>query len=643
MSAAKKTNKKVSKKKTATKAVQKAAGKSVSKNKKKATQKVSGKSVARVSKAKITEQKKALYGVKPASTPPMLVPFPEVHNFVIENIRPSVDDGQFSLRREPMDMVEVTADIFRHGHEKMVAHVLYRKKGDAVWQQESMKDVGNDEWTGSFQVRSTGFYEYFVEARTVKPEDEGTRSALYEVRVDPGYARFSAWYEMFPRSQGTDPNGPASWDDCIARLDDIRGMGFDTLYLVPIHPIGVTNRKGANNALKTKPGEPGCPYAVGNEYGGHYAVDPDMGTMEDFERFMDAARGNGFHMALDIALNCSPDHPHVEEHPEWYFHEEDGSIKFAENPPKKYEDIYPYDFWNENWKALWTEIRDMLLYWVDKGFSIFRIDNPHTKPFALWEWIIREIKLHHPQVIFLAEAFTRPKLMYRLAKIGFDLSYTYFTWRNEKWEIEEYLKELTNPPASEFMRGIFFPSTPDIFPEPLWEAPPAAFAVRFFLASTASSVYGMYNGYELCENTKNPSKEELWYSEKYQYKTHDWNSPTNIKGLITRINQIRNTCPAMAEYDNLTIHHCDNDQIMVYSRRLEDRRSVVLCILNLDPYNVQSGMVYLNGEALSLGDDELFVARDLLDDQSYQWKGLHNYVELDPARVPGHIFALLRY
>jgi starch synthase (maltosyl-transferring) len=567
--------------------------------------------------------------------------FPKVENLVIENVRPNVDAGKYPIKREPMDTIRVEADIFRHGHEKFAAAICFRKKGSKKWSREPMEFVDNDLWAGEFQVKRIGFYEYAVEAWTLEPKDTPALSPVYEVRVDPLYARFSSWYEMFPRSQGENPYKSATWQDCTNRLDDIQAMGFDTIYLVPIHPIGETNRKGANNSLKAKPGEPGCPYAIGNKHGGHYAVDPDIGTMEEFDQFMEATRNYGFRMALDIALNCSPDHPHVEEHPEWYFHEPDGSIKFAENPPKKYEDIYPYDFWNENWQELWLEIRDMLLYWADKGFSIFRIDNPHTKPFAFWEWIIRDIKEKKPEVVFLAEAFTRPKLMHRLAKAGFDLSYTYFTWRNEKWELQEYLEELTNKPASEYMRGMFFPTTPDIFPEPLWGAGPESFKIRLFLSATLSSVWGMYNGYELVENEKNPTKEELYHSEKYQYKTHDWDSPVNIKTFISKVNHIRQDFPAMAEYDNLTFHKVENPNIMVYSKTLKGTDSTVLCVVNLDPKNKQSGILHLDWQALGFEHEPgEYAVLDLLSDESYLWRGSVNYVELDPEREVAHIFAI---
>ena len=391
-------------------------------------------------------------------------------NLVIENIRPQIEGGRFMIKREPGDTVTLTADIFRHSHEKYDAAIFYRHVSRKKWEKAPMHFVDNDQWEGSFTVNNIGYYEYKICAWTIEPKDVPTESPVMKLRVDPAYSRIGTWYEMWPKSQGTDPKKSATWKDCEKQLDYITDLGFDTVYLVPIHPIGVTNRKGANNALHAKvdkkgnPLEPGCPYAVGNKHGGHYDVDPELGTMKDFEHFARTARDKGLRLALDIALNCSPDHPYVKSHPEWFYHEPDGSIKFAENPPKKYEDIYPFDYYNENYKALWQEIENIILFWADKGVEIFRIDNPHTKPFPFWEWLIADVKEKRPELVFLAEAFTRPKMMHRLAKSGFDMSYTYFAWRSAKWEFEQYLKELTQSDAKEYMRGIFFPTTPDIFP-----------------------------------------------------------------------------------------------------------------------------------------------------------------------------------
>jgi starch synthase (maltosyl-transferring) len=558
-------------------------------------------------------------------------------NLVIENIEPMIDGGKFMLKREPGDTVALTADIFRHSHEKYDAAILYRHADKKKWEQEPMHFVDNDKWEGSFTVKSIGYYEYKIIAWTIDPKDVPTESPVMKLRVDPVYARVGTWYEMWPRSQGTDPNASATWKDCENRLDYIAGLGFDTVYLVPIHPIGVTNRKGANNAIHAKKGEPGCPYAVGNAAGGHYDVDPELGTMKDFEHFAKACREKGLRLALDIALNCSPDHPYVKSHPEWFYHEADGSIKFAENPPKKYEDIYPFDYYNKNFKALWREIRDIILFWADKGIEIFRIDNPHTKPFPFWEWLTTEIKEKRPELVLLAEAFTRPKMMHRLAKEGFDMSYTYFAWRSERGEFEEYFKELTQGPAKEYMRGILFPTTPDIFPKYLADQGPEAFRLRYFLAGTLSSLTGMYNGFELCENEPSPVKEELWNSEKYQYKTHDWNTP-GIKDFVRRVNEAKLAHVAMQEYDNLEFHYSENDKVMVYSKRKGN--DTILCIANMDAHNVQESTIALDMAKLGLPEDAFFFVKDLLTDESYVWRGSRNFVRLDPQKAPGHLLVM---
>lgn len=564
-------------------------------------------------------------------------------NLVIENIRPQIEGGRFMLKREPGDSVTIQADIFRHSHEKYDAAIMYRHISKKKWEKAPMYFVANDLWEGTFIVQNIGYYEYKVVAWTLEPKDVPTESPVMKLRVDPLYARIGTWYEMWPKSQGSDPSKSATWKDCEKQLDYIAEMGFDTVYLVPIHPIGITNRKGANNALhaktdkKGKPLEPGCPYAVGNKHGGHFAVDPELGSMKDFEKFAKAARAKGLRLALDIALNCSPDHPYVKEHPEWFYHEPDGSIKFAENPPKKYEDIYPFDYYNENYKALWQEIENIILFWADKGIEIFRIDNPHTKPFPFWEWLISDVKEKRPELVFLAEAFTRPKMMHRLAKAGFDMSYTYFTWRSEKWEFEQYLKELTQSNAKEYMRGIFFPTTPDIFPKYLAYKGANAFQLRYFLAATLSSLTGLYNGYELCENIPSPIKEELQDSEKYQYKVHDWKTP-GIKDFIRRVNEARLVHAALQEYDNLEFHYAANDQLMVYSKVLGEDR--ILCIANLDMDNTQEGLVELDMSKLGLEEDAFYFLKDVITDESFVWRGSKNFVRLEPSKAPGHLFIL---
>ncbi|GHV15412.1 hypothetical protein AGMMS49938_13590 [Fibrobacterales bacterium] len=569
----------------------------------------------------------------------MSVPFPsKKDNLVIEVLQPLIERGKYAIHREPGDTITVQADIFRHSHEKFDAAVEFKHSNQKKWERVPMKFVDNDLWEGSFQVQKLGYYQYKIVAWTIDPPDVPTESEIFEARVDPLFARQGTWYEMWPKSQGKNPNKSATWADCISRLDYISSLGFDTVYLVPIHPIGETNRKGANNALKAKPGEPGCPYAVGNKFGGHFAIDPEIGKMEDFEAFAAACKQRNLRLAIDIALNCSPDHPYVKQHPEWYFHEKDGSIKFAENPPKKYEDIYPFDYYNENYQALWQEIKKIILFWADKGFEIFRIDNPHTKPFPFWEWLIRSVKEERPELVLLAEAFTRPKMMKRLGKIGFDMSYTYFAWREQKWELEEYFKELTAKPVTEYMRGILFPTTPDIFPECFNGASPAIFKLRYFLAATLSSLTGLYNGYELCENEKNPAKEELYNSEKYQYKVHNWDSRVNIKEFVRNVNFARKQQAALQEYDNLKFHFAENSNIIAYSKRDAANGNTVLCIANLDVSRVQNSFIYLNLAELGLSDGQGYTVRDLISGSSFLWRGSKNYVEIDPSKEPCHLF-----
>ncbi|MDR0517675.1 MAG: DUF3416 domain-containing protein [Fibromonadaceae bacterium] len=559
-------------------------------------------------------------------------------NLVIEVISPLIENGKYAVHREPGDSIVVQADIFRHSHEKYSAAIEYRHSSQKKWEKVPMKFVDNDLWEGAFIVQKLGYYQYKIVAWTLSPKDVPTESEIFEARVDPLYARQGAWYEMWPKSQGKNPSKSATWADCSSRLDYIVSLGFDAIYLVPFHPIGETNRKGANNALNARPGEPGCPYAVGNRHGGHLAVDPELGTMEGFEAFAADCKQRGLKLAIDIALNCSPDHPYVKEHPEWFFHEEDGSIKFAENPPKKYEDIYPFDYYNENYQELWKEIKKIIIFWADKGFEIFRIDNPHTKPFPFWEWLIRSIKEERPELVLLAEAFTRPKMMKRLGKVGFDMSYTYFAWRTEKQEMEEYFKELTSKPVSEYMRGILFPTTPDIFPDYFAGQGPAIFKLRYFLAATLSSLAGMYNGYELCENEKNPAKEELYNSEKYQYKVHNWNSPVNIKDFLRKVNFARKQNSALLEYDNLRFHYAENSYIMVYSKRDYKNGNTVLCIANLDVKKTQNSFIHLNLSELGLTDGLGYRVSDLLSGQNFLWYGSKNYIELNPEKEPCHLF-----
>ena len=459
------------------------------------------------------------------------------------------------------------------------------------------------------------------------------------VYVDRVRARFAAWYEMFPRSAGTVPGQSATFDDVIDHLPRIEAMGFDVLYFTPIHPIGTTNRKGKNNTLHAQPDDPGVPYAIGSEEGGHDAIEPSLGTEADFTRLVNAAAEHGLEIALDLALQASPDHPWAKEHPEWFFVRPDGTIKYAENPPKKYEDIYPVNFNNPNWEALWNEILRVVLHWVRLGVRTFRVDNPHTKPTAFWEWLIGEVHRDYPDVIFLSEAFTRPKVMKALAKAGFAQSYTYFTWRNFKQEIIEYGEELTQTEMADFFRGNFFANTHDILPYILQEGGTPAFKFRLALAATMSSVYGIYSGYELCEATPVPGKEEYLNSEKYEFKVWDWDRPGNIVDFVSAINRIRREHPALQEYDNLRFYPAIDDSILAYGKATPDGSDRVLVVVNLDPFHGHGTDITLPDEAFAEGSDQLHV-QELLTGESFLWTGRQQYLHLEPNTNPVMIFSL---
>ncbi len=468
---------------------------------------------------------------------------------------------------------------------------------------------------------------------------DATRYRELEVVVDRERARFAAWYEIYPRSQGTDPTRSATFREAEARIPAIAAMGFDVLYMPPIHPIGHTHRKGRNNALQAEPGDPGSPYAIGSEAGGHTAVEPGLGTLDDFLHFQQVAHQHGLELALDFAIQVSPDHPWVREHPEWFYHRPDGTIKFAENPPKKYEDIFPVNFDSPDWKNLWIALRDVILFWTERGVRIFRVDNPHTKPFAFWEWLIREVQAHYPDTIFLSEAFTRPKVMKALAKLGFSQSYTYFTWRNVKWELTEYLTELTQSPMKEYFRGNFFANTPDILPKILQVGGRPAFRMRLVLAATLSSIYGIYNGFELCENAARGADSEYYLnSEMYQYKVWDWDRPGNIVEDVKRINHIRRENPALHEYENLRFYWCENDRLLFYGKSTPDLSNIILFVVNLDPFNTQAGWLEAPVHEWGLRHDEPYTVHDLLTDEEYTWRGARNWVRLDPQVQVAHVF-----
>jgi len=419
-------------------------------------------------------------------------------------------------------------------------------------------------------------------------------------------------------------------------------MGFDVVYLPPVHPIGTAHRKGKNNTLVAQPGDVGSPWAIGSPDGGHRSIHPDLGTLDDFDYFVAQARRVGLDVALDIAFQCSPDHPWAREHPEWFRHRPDGSIKYAENPPKKYQDIYPLDFECEDWRGLWQALLDVFLFWLGHGVSIFRVDNPHTKSFRFWEWCLREVRARHPEAIFLSEAFTRPTLLYYLARAGYSQSYTYFTWRNTKREIVEYFTELTQTDVREYVRPNLFTNTPDILHAYLQFGGRAAFIIRLVLASTLGASYGIYSGFELCEGNAVKGTEEYLDSEKYQIRHWDWNRPGNIRAVVGRINEIRRENPALQSDWSLRFHPCDNEEIVFYSKSTPDGSNVILVAVNVDPHHVQAGWVQVPLEILGLDERTPFQVHDLLSDARYIWSGRANYVKLDPHVMPVHVFRLRR-
>jgi starch synthase (maltosyl-transferring) len=458
-----------------------------------------------------------------------------------------------------------------------------------------------------------------------------------ELYVDREAARFAAWYEMFPRSQGTVPGKGASFEDCIRRLPEIEALGFDVLYLVPIHPIGRVHRKGRNNDPVAAPDDPGSPYAIGATEGGHRAIHPELGTIEDFRRLVAAAHRHGLELALDFAIQCAPDHPWVKQHPEWFEFRPDGTIKYAENPPKKYQDIVNVNFYGPHRGALWNELRDVVLFWIAEGVKIFRVDNPHTKPVPFWEWLIREVQSRHPDAIFLAEAFTRPKMLKVLAKAGFTQSYSYFTWRNFKQEFIDYMTELTQSECREYLRPNFFTNTPDILPPILQRGGRPAFQMRLVLAATLSSVYGIYNGFELCEAAALPDSEEYADSEKYQYKVWDWDRPGNIKDDIRRVNAARRDNPALQEFINLRFHHADSDAVLFYGKMTADRANMIFVAVNLDPFEAHEATLDFPLGDMAIGEDDAFEVEDLLAGERHLWRGARQRIRLDPERNPAAI------
>ncbi|HQW28817.1 MAG: DUF3416 domain-containing protein [Verrucomicrobiales bacterium] len=638
---------------------------------------------------------------------------------VISNLSPLVEGGKYPTKRVVGETLNVHADIFKEGHDHVLAVLAWRPSGSKEWRETPMHHFDNDRWRaelnfperGSYEVGITAWADDFltwlhdyerrltgdqtdlsteieegrvilncaairaasqratadadaieslttalmqtetrdVPALIATPENLAllarwpnrnlatTGEQFISVIVETKRSSFSAWYEFFPRSAEGLGNRHSTFRDCLPRIEDAAAMGFDVVYFPPIHPIGKSHRKGKNNSVTCEPGDVGSPWAIGGEAGGHRAVEPSLGTMEDFVWLLKEARLRGIEIALDFALNCSPDHPYVRSHPEWFYHRPDGSIKYAENPPKKYQDIYPLDFHCDDWKELWEELREVVLFWVAKGVRIFRVDNPHTKPVTFWEWLIAEIHTVDPEVIFLSEAFTRPKMMQTLAKAGFTQSYTYFTWRETAAELRDYVTELTKGHMRDYYRANFWPNTPDILPFHLQNAGPAAFKIRAALAATLSSSWGIYSGFELCEGAPLPGREEYLDSEKYQLKARDWNKPGNIKPFITRLNQARRESPALQSYANIEFIPADNDQVLAFHKWSDDGQDRMIVIVNLDPHKRHESNIHLPLADLGLSSGTGFEVEDVLFEEVYTWRESTNFVSLDPRTKPVHL------
>ncbi len=638
---------------------------------------------------------------------------------VIEGISPQVEEGRFAVKRIEGDRLEVEADIFVDGHDRLRAVVCYRPTGSATWQETPMAALFNDRWRGEFTLATVGRWEFTIlawvdawrswhhdlgrregredialalrvgaaqvrsaalraqgadaawlaAAATELEREEGAieerrRLALsddlhaamerwpdrslatfaehiYPVVVDRALARFGAWYEFFPRSTG-EAGLHGTLDDAAQHLEYVAAMGFDVVYLPPIHPIGHTYRKGRNNSLEATPEDPGSPWAIGAEEGGHRAIHPQLGGIEAFRRFRRRAEELGLEVALDIAFQASPDHPYVKSHPEWFRHRPDGSIQYAENPPKKYQDIYPFHFESDAWRPLWQELLELFRFWIGEGVRVFRVDNPHTKPFPFWEWCIQRIKADHPETLFLAEAFSRPRVMQRLAKGGFTQSYTYFTWRNTKYELTEYLNELNHPPLRDYFRPNFWPNTPDILPEFLQYGGRPAFMARAALAATLVPSYGIYGpAYELIEHEpREAGGEEYLHSEKYELRHWPLDRPDSLRDYLARLNRIRRQNPALQQEWNLRFVPIDSEQLIAYTRTQGD--NLILVVVNLDPYHTQSGWLSLPLGNLGLDPHHPYQVHDLLTEGRFLWHGERNFVQLDPERSPAHIFQLKR-
>ena len=534
------------------------------------------------------------------------------------------------------------ASELREGAAMIETTSLYAHAPDDVWLGKVAALLRTDGEQRKLVTRATAADLVAMMLRYPERSRETIFRPFLQVIVEPKRAGFSAWYEIFPRSITDDPQKSGTFRDVERLIPEIVQMGFDVLYLPPIHPIGRTHRKGRNNNLQVNPEDPGSPWAIGGTEGGHKAVHSELGTFEDFDHLVASARKQGLEVALDIAFQCSPDHPYVRDHPEWFSHRPDGTIKFAENPPKKYEDIYPLNFDCEEWQSLWYELKSIVVFWIEHGVRTFRVDNPHTKPLSFWEWLIAEVRSDYADIVFLSEAFTRTRLMYGLAKAGFSQSYTYFTWRNSKYELTAYLRELVESEVKEYYRPNFFANTPDILPEFLQFGGRVAFISRLALAATLSSCYGIYSGYELCENEAIPGTEEYLNSEKFEIKPRNWKNTTNIRAFITRINNIRKNNIALASNHRLSFYPVDNEQLLFYGKSTEDLTNIILVVVNLDPHNIQDGWLEVPVEEFNIKEEEVYQVHELLFDNRFLWQGCRNYVRLDPTESPAQIFLLRR-
>jgi len=538
--------------------------------------------------------------------------------------------------------LEVTSELLEGA--ELIRRMADRARGaDRSWLAEQARTVGG---SGEMTARARTALAPELAVCVARHPDRSAETRygqVLQVRVERERAQYGAWYEMFPRSASPEPGRHGTFADVIARLPYVAAMGFDVLYLPPIHPIGQTYRKGPNNVPTAGPSDPGSPWAIGAPEGGHDAVHPELGTIADFDRLVAAMREHGLEIALDLAFQCSPDHPWVTTHPGWFRHRPDGTVQYAENPPKKYQDIYPLDFECAEWQALWEELRRIVLFWVDHGVHIFRVDNPHTKPFAFWEWLIREVQAVQPDVLFLAEAFTRPKVMHYLAKVGFSQSYTYFTWRNTKAELTDYLTELAHAEVHEYMRPNLFANTPDILHEYLQIGGRPAFQIRFVLAATLGASYGIYGPpFELCEFRALPGTEDYENGEKYEIRHWDVEREDSLRAFITRVNEIRRENPAFRSNDRLRFCPVDNDRLIAYVKTTPDQSNQVLVVVTLDPHNPQSGWVDVPLDELGLDPQQPFQVHDQLSDARFLWSGPRSYVALDANVVPAHIFRIRR-